>query len=67
MSWSHVRGIVDAATQIEQQRKSNEACHDLRLALRRLAVTLADYRAGVRLRWIFSKALLPRRLGQARP
>ena len=40
--------IVDAATLIEQQRKSNEACHGLRLALQTLAMTLIDYRAGVR-------------------
>ena len=40
--------IADAATLIAQQRKSNDACHELRLALRSLAMTLIDYRAGVR-------------------
>jgi len=40
--------IADAATLIEQQRKSNDACHKLRLALQSLAMTLIDYRAGVR-------------------
>ena len=40
--------IVEAATLIQQQRKLNEACDDLRMALRTLAMVLVDYRAGVR-------------------
>jgi hypothetical protein len=32
----------------EQQRKSNEARNELRLALQGLAMTLVDYRVGVR-------------------
>jgi hypothetical protein len=40
--------IVDAATLFEQQRESNEARNELRLALQGLAMTLVDYRAGVR-------------------
>jgi hypothetical protein len=40
--------IVDAATLFEQQLKSNEACNELRLALQGLAMTLVDYRVGVR-------------------
>ena len=40
--------IVETATLIEQQRKSNDTCYQLRLALQSFAMTLVDYRAGVR-------------------
>ena len=40
--------IVETATLIEQQRKSNDTCYQLRLALQSLAMALVDYRAGVR-------------------
>jgi hypothetical protein len=40
--------IIETATLIEQQRKSDDARHELRLALQSLAMTLVDYRAGVR-------------------
>jgi hypothetical protein len=40
--------IVEVATLIEQGHKSNNTCDQLRLALQSLAMTLVDYRAGVR-------------------